>query len=139
MFSCHVESVGVAANGLAFPEARKSKYLVVASVDVERCTFVVNSRVHPFIGECPELSICQGGLDVARHEFLRRESWIDCHQVLRLRTEAVVSELVADMGRLKGHVHQDVLNEIIAAVKCAPTLSIAEQTFLVKALERVAS
>lgn len=124
---------------VAFPEGRKSKYLVVASVDAECCTFVVNSRVHPFIEARPELSVCQVRLDAARHEFLRRDSWIDCHQILRLPTEAVVYELVADMGRLKGRVHQDVLNEIIAAVKRAPTLSAAEQTLLAKALERVAN
>jgi len=124
---------------VAFPEGRKSKYLVVANVDAECCTFVVNSRVHPFIEARPELSVCQVSLDAARHEFLRRDSWIDCHQILRLRTEAVVSELVVDMSRLKGRVHQDVLDEIIAAVKRAPTLSVAEQTMLAKALERVAS
>ena len=43
------------------------------------------------------------------------------------------------MSRLRGRVHQDVLNEIIAAVKRAPTLSAAEQTLLAKALERVAN
>lgn len=121
---------------VTFSEGRKSKYLVVASVDTEYCTFVVNSRIHPFIEARPELSVCQVRLDAVRHEFLRRDSWIDCHQVLRHRTEAVVSELVADISRLKGRVHQDVLNEIIAAVKRAPTLSASEQTLLAKALER---
>jgi hypothetical protein len=40
------------------------------------------------------------------------------------------------MGKLKGKVHQDVLNEIAAAVKRAPTLSAAEQTRLVASLQR---
>jgi len=97
---------------------------------------VVNSRVHPFIEARPELAVCQVRLDAPRHEFLRRDSWIDCHQVLTLRTEAVVSELVADMSRLRGRIHQDVLIEIVAAVKRAPTLSATEQTRLAKALER---
>ena len=78
-------------------------------------------------------------MDAARHDFLRRDSWIACHEVLKLRTDAVISELVADMSRLKGRIHRDVLDEIAAAVKRAPTLSATEQTALAEALERAAS
>ena len=91
-------------------------------------------RVHPFIEARPDLSVCQVKLDAARHDFLRRNSWIACHEVLKLRTEAVISELVSDMSRLRGTVHKDVLDEIAAAVKRAPTLSAAEQMLLAEAL-----
>ena len=121
---------------VVLPGDRKNKYLVVASVDAECCTFVVNSRVHPFIEARSELSVCQVKVDAARHEFLRRDSWIACHEVLKLRTDAVIAELVADMGKLKGRIHRDVLNEIAAAVKRAPTLSPAEQIRLVESLQR---
>ena len=121
---------------VVLPGDRKNKYLVVASVDAECCTFVVNSRVHPFIEARAELSVCQVKVDAARHEFLRRDSWIVCHEVLKLRTDAVIAELVADMGKLKGRIHRDVLNEIAAAVKRAPTLSPAEQIRLVESLQR---
>ena len=36
---------------VVFPEGRKPKYLVIAHVDHECTTFVVNSRVNPFIEE----------------------------------------------------------------------------------------
>jgi len=121
---------------VVLPGDRKNKYLVVASVDAECCTFVVNSRVHPFIEARAELSVYQVKVDAARHEFLRRDSWIACHEVLKLRTDAVIAELVADMGKLKGRIHRDVLNEIAAAVKRAPTLSPAEQIRLVESLQR---
>lgn len=121
---------------VAFPEGRKNKFLVVASVEADCCTFVVNSRVHPFIEARAELSVCQVRLDAVRHEFLRRDSWIACHAVLRLRTDAVVADLVADMNRFKGKVHPNVLDEIAAAVKRASTLSAAEQTRLVESLLR---
>ncbi|MEX0637247.1 MAG: hypothetical protein WD155_00755 [Burkholderiales bacterium] len=121
---------------VVLPGARKNKFLVVASVDVECCTFVVNSRIHPFVESRSDLSVCQVMVDATRHEFLRRDSWIACHEVLKLRTDAVVAELVADMGKLKGTIHRDVLNEIAAAVKRAPTLSAAEQTRLVESLQR---
>lgn len=121
---------------VVLPGARKNKFLVVASVDVECCTFVVNSRIHPFVESRSDLSVCQVMVDATRHEFLRRDSWIACHEVLKLRTDAVVAELVADMGKLKGTIHRDVLNEIAAAVKRAPTLSADEQTRLVESLQR---
>ena len=121
---------------VAFPEGRKSKFLVVVSVETQCRTFVVNSRVHPFVDARAELSVCQVRLDAARHEFLRRDSWIACHSVLMLRTDAVIADLIADMSRIKGRVHADVLNEISAAVKRAPTLSAAEQTRLVESLKR---
>src|SRR5712691_9665465 len=113
---------------VAFPEGRKPKYLVVAHVDQECCTFVVNSRVHPFIEANPSLAVCQVRIDAARHAFLRRDSHIACHQVLRLLTANVITELAADMSRIKGRLHAEVLTEVIAAVKRAPTLSLAEQT-----------
>ena len=121
---------------VVLPGDRKNKFLVVASVDAECCTFVVNSRVHPFIEARPDLSVCQVRVDAARHDFLRRDSWIACHEVLKLRTDAVIDELVADMGKLKGRIHRDVLNEIAAAVKRAPTLSAADQTYIVESLQR---
>lgn len=121
---------------VVLPGDRKNKFLVVASVDAECCTFVVNSRVHPFIEARSDLSVCQVKVDAARHDFLRRDSWIACHEVLKLRTDAVIADLVADMSKLKGRIHRDVLYEIAAAVKRAPTLSVAEQTRLVESLQR---
>lgn len=120
---------------VALPGGRKNKFLVVASVDGECCTLVINSRMHPFIEARPDLAVCQVRLDAARHAFLRRDSWIGCHELVTLRTDAVVSELVADMGRIKGRIHREVVIQIVAAVKRAPTLSADEQTRLVEALE----
>jgi hypothetical protein len=119
---------------VVFPQETKPKYLVVAHVDDECTTFVVNSHVRPFIESHPTLAVCQVKIDSARHPFLRHDSHIACHEVLRLPTARVVSEIVADMSRIKGQVHGEVLSQIIAAVKRAPTLSPAEQTQIVDAL-----
>ena len=121
---------------VVLPGGRKNKFLVVASVDAECCTFVVNSRIHPFIEARKQLAVCQVKVDAARHDFLRRDSWIACHELLKLRTDAVIAELVADVGKLKGRIHPDVLIEIGAAVKRAPTLSATEQASLARAMER---
>ena len=119
---------------IVFPEGPRSKYLVVANVDDECCTFVVNSRIHPFIETNPSLAVCQVRIDAARHAFLRRDSHIACHQLLRLPTANVITELAADMSRITGRLHEEVSAEVIAAVKRAPTLSLAEQTTIEEAL-----
>jgi len=113
---------------VVFPEGPRPKYLVVAHVDEECCTFIVNSRIHPFIETHPSLAVCQVKIDAARHQFLKRDSHIACHQVLRLPTQNVITALVSDMSRIQGRLHADVLTEVISAVKRAPTLSVMEQT-----------
>lgn len=122
---------------VTFPETRKPKYLVLADVDDECCTLIINSEVSAFIESHPELSVCQVRIDSARHSFLRRDSYIACEKVLRLSTDAVVTELIADTSRLKGQVHAEVIVEIVAAIKRAPTLSPIEQTAIVRSLETV--
>lgn len=74
-----------------------------------------------------------------RHTFLRHDSYIACHELLRLPIEKVVSELAADLSGIKGQLHEEVLTEVIAAVKRAPTLSHAEQTQIADALSRQAA
>jgi hypothetical protein len=66
---------------VTFPEGKRSKYLVVAHLDRDCCTFVVNSRVHPFIESHAALAICQVKVDSARHSFLIRDSHVACHQI----------------------------------------------------------
>ena len=71
----------------------------------------------------------------AINPFLRRISYIACHEVWRLPTAGVIAELIADMSRTKGSLHEDVRTEVIAAVKRAPTLSPAEQPRIASALD----
>jgi hypothetical protein len=122
---------------VVFPQGRRNKFLVVAHVDKQCCTLIVNSEIRAFIASHPELSVCQVRIDAARHDFLRRDSHIACHEVLRLPTQAVVNALLADMSRIKGELHEEVRVEVIAAIKRAPTLSPADQTLFARALEAV--
>jgi len=87
----------------------------------------------------PSLAVCQVRIDAAGHAFLRRDSYIACHEVLRLPTNSVIAELAADLSRIRGRLHEEVLIEVVAAVKRAPTLSPAEQTRIADALTRQAA
>lgn len=85
------------------------------------------------------LSVCQVRIDAARHAFLDHDSFIACHEVLRLPTTGVIAELIADMSRIRGSLHKDVRAEVIAAVKRAPTMSLAEQTRIANAFTHQAA
>ena len=74
--------------------------------------------------------------DAARHAFLSRDSFIACHEVLRLPTQELIGDLMEDMSRIKGEVHAEVRAEIAAAVQRAPTLSLAEQAAVAQSLAR---
>lgn len=120
---------------VSFPEGAKPKFLVVVRIDEQCCTLIVNSRVHPFIESNPELNVCQVRVDAARHAFLRHDSHIACHKVLRLPTAAVVRDLVTDEQRFVGMLQRDTVVEVIAAIKRAPTLSPADQADFARSLE----
>jgi len=120
---------------VAFPEGPRTKFLVVVHVDEQCCTLIVNSRVNPFISSHPELNVCQVRVDVARHPFLRHDSHIACHDVLRLPTAAVVRDLVADERLFVGTIHREIVVEIVAAIKRAPTLTPADQAAFAGSLE----
>ena len=66
-------------------------------------------------------------------------SYIACHEILRLPTEKVIAELAADLSRIKGNLHPEVVTEVVAAVKRGPTLSPAEQTRIADALSTQAA
>ena len=78
-------------------------------------------------------------IDAGRHPYLRHDSYIARHQVLHLPTAKVIAELAADLSRMTGRLHAEVLAEVIAVVKRAPTLSPAEQTRIADALTRQAA
>lgn len=120
---------------VAFPEGPRTKFLVVVHVDEQCCTLIVNSRVNPFIASHPELNVCQVRVDAARHSFLRHDSHIACHDVLRLPTAAVVRDLVADEQLFVGRLQREIVVEVIAAIKRAPTLSPADQAAFARSLE----
>ena len=121
---------------VVFPEGPRPKFLVVVHVDDQCCTLAVNSVVNPFIERHPELAVCQVRIDSARHAFLDHDSHIACHQVMRIPTAAVIREVIADMERIKGELHDEVRRAVIGAIKRAPTLSPAEQTLFVESLKQ---
>jgi hypothetical protein len=112
----------------------KEKFLVLVASDADDLYFVINSNPSRLITRNPDLLRCQVTIDAASHPFLNYDSHIDCTQLLRLPRAKVLDDLVALPDRVKCTASANVLEQIAAAVKRAPTLSTREQTLIVEAL-----
>lgn len=120
---------------VTFPEGTKPKFLVLVDHgDPELLTFIVNSETNPFIEQRPHLAKCQVDLDAANHPFLTHDSKIACHQTLVLKRAEVIRDLKKDTGCIKGRISDAVKEQILAAVKCARTLSNDEKLSIIQAL-----
>ena len=96
--------------------------------------FIVNSTIHRFVSSQPHLNKCQVNIGASDHSFLKRDSYLACDKLLRLRRDEVLREIVRDVGAVKGHISEQVKDQIIAAVKFAVTLSPAEKSKILASL-----
>lgn len=120
---------------VVFPQTTKNKYLVLVGIEDPDCyTFIVNSETSRFIQKSPDLWVCQVDIDAVSHPFLRYDSKVACHEVLRLSKVDVVAELIADTGKIKGTISTEVRQEIVAATKYAKTLDRYTQQLIVDSL-----
>ena len=111
-----------------FPQKTKPKFLVlVAEDDSVYWTFIVNSEIHPFIRNREHLYKSQVAIDAASHTFLTHDSYLACHEILKLRREEVIQELISDTSSFKGNISVEIREQILAAIKSAITLNASEK------------
>ena len=68
----------------------KEKFGILLTVDPVRF-FLINSRLSAFTEQSPEHRRSQLEIDVASHEFLEHDSWVDCTGVVRRQAEWAAS------------------------------------------------
>lgn len=118
-----------------FPDKTKEKFLVlVADDDPEYLTFVVNSKINPFIANRPHLAQCQVAIDATNHDFLDHDSYIACDEVLPIKREEAIKALMADPVGIRGEVSADVRSQIVAAVKFAKTIEKDKKNRIIAAM-----
>lgn len=131
---------GVIRTEVAFPHKTEPKYLVlVAETDPECLTFIINTETNPFIANREYLAKCQVNIDAINHPFLDYDSKIAGHEVLKLKRSDVIRELKQDTSKLKGRVSDNVLSEILSAVKFARTLSQEDKATILASLGELGS
>ena len=119
-----------------FPQTTKEKYLVLVEADdPEYLTFTINTTINPFIASRPHLLQCQVAIDAATHDFLDHDSHIACHDVLPMKREDVIKNLMADPTRIKNEVSPEIRSQILAAVKFAKTIDKDKKNRIIAALQ----
>ncbi|MGV8935302.1 MAG: hypothetical protein ACOH1I_11790 [Gallionellaceae bacterium] len=120
---------------IKFPEVTKEKFLVlVADDEAEYFTFIVNSDINPFVANRSHLMQCQVKIDAANHNFLDHDSHIACHEVMQMRREEIIKNLIDNPAGIKGNISIDVRSQIVAAVKFAKTIENDKKTRIIAAM-----
>ena len=114
------------------------KRFVVIHVD-ERTVTVINSAISVFVQTRPALLRCQVAMPAAAHSFMEHDSHVDCSRTHAYATNDVVRDLVKEPGWVLGAIAAGLRDEMLAALKFSPALSVHEAEVLCASLERAAN
>jgi hypothetical protein len=92
----------------------KDKFVAIVCSETNPMGFIINTRIHPFILERPDLSSCQVAIKVSDYAFLDHDSYINCIDLYSFND----NELTDSKGRIKTHT----INEIKGAVAASKTI-----------------
>ena len=104
----------------------QEKRFVVLHVDENTVCCVINSVVGAFLQARPTLLKCQVSMAVVTHGFMSHDSSVDCSRTRAFATSEVIRDLMAQPTWVLGQIAPELRNEIIGALKFAPTLSPSE-------------
>lgn len=79
--------------------------------------FFINSKITPFVKKRPQLLLCQVEIDKSSHDFLKRDSWLDCRELY------VFSELELMEARFCGQLDTSAIADVLEAVEVCPVLA----------------
>lgn len=102
----------------------KEKYLVVACSETKLLLFVINSNIHPFIANNPDLSRCQVRLSASDYDFLEHDSYVNCAEVIdHFNENDINDQIINDVSRVRGELNETTKKDITRAVRSAKTIS----------------
>lgn len=102
------------------------KRFVVLTSDETTVTLVINSSISGFIAARPDMLKCQVAMPKHAHPFMDHDSQVDCSRTRVYDTAEVVAQLTGNIHWLLGRISPDLRDDIVAALKRAPTLSVVE-------------
>jgi len=115
----------------------KNKFLLLVCRSDPPLLFMINSKIPEFVQQKPDLLSCQVKLCSSDYNFLSHDSFINCSEIInRFSEEAIINQVLSDVGRIKGEINQTTRNEIIGVVKRARTISEYEKALIIRSLEK---
>lgn len=94
----------------------KHKYVAIVCRDSVPRGFLINSNIHKYIRNRPELLICQASIEEANHKCLSRDSYVDCTDLYEFKD----TELRED----RGPISKQAVTQIQKAVSSSKTIEV---------------
>lgn len=110
------------------------KRFVVVHVDEHTFTCIINSNVSAFLKNRPDMLRCQVLIPTDGHAFMDHDSHIDCSRTRTYSTAEVTNELLQKPEWILGKITASLRDEMIAAIKFAPTFSAKEASAICQSL-----
>jgi len=118
-----------------FTHPPKNKFVVVAAPDDPPLLLVLNSKIHPYIIARPDLRDCQATLTAKEHDFLSRDSFLDCSRTYEsMSRETILWQLVGDVSRVKGELSATARIEVVEMIRRAKTISAVHRSRILAVL-----
>ena len=119
----------------SFTSPAKHKFVVLVCCDPCCIVFLINSELSNWLQARADLRDCQVVIQKKDHEFLDRDSYLDCTNAeRRLSLEDLVLAVMKDLENLKGNISAREREAINYAVKVCRTLSPKEKELILGAL-----
>ena len=80
---------------------------------------------------------CQVAMGRAAHSFMNHDSHIDCSRVRTYSTAEVIDDLLVKPEWMLGSITSALRDDMVAAIKFAPTLAPAEVALLCQSLGEI--
>ena len=99
------------------------KFLIVAGVSDNKilvCSVMINSQINQYIMKRPKLLACQVELKCADYDFLSHDSFANCAQPIKAKTELFMVDDLKYCGLLKESDLSLVQQEIISSGSLTP-------------------
>lgn len=94
----------------------KNKYVAIVCRDLRPMGFLINSSIHKYIQNRPNLLACQAVIEESNHKCLSHDSYVDCADLYEFDD----TELVEDYGP----VSKQAITRIKKAVNNSKTIEI---------------
>ena len=94
----------------------KNKYVAIVCRDLTPRGFLINSSIHKYIQNRPDLLVCQAVIEEASHKCLSRDSYVDCINLYEFED----AELIEDYGPIS----KQAMARIKEAVNNSKTIEV---------------
>jgi hypothetical protein len=107
-----------------FKPKAKDKYLFLTCTNPAPAFFVINSEINQFQQKQPDLLRCHVLLEKSKYSFLRQDSHLNCNDIINsFNIHDIETQVLKDMGRIKGALLPETVQQVIHCVENAKTLS----------------